>query len=321
MAHNRLTLPPTWLSTPRKDQHRKMHTALLNTCTNEFHTDPKYSILYGGLFAASQLNKGQTLFQDMCDRTQGGAYGRQSELALIPCKYNLEIIIFENGTQQWVQRPTGIHQEKHVIALRWCRQSIHYDWLKRIKPIEEMNSTDNSDEPKRVNHLPESLTLGPTSTDTDNLSPPTSQESNRSRQPKKSSRCLNSSDDVEIDSTDTFAECNQLLHRPGSPELGPNFRDADNLSPPTPKESNRSRQPKNKSSRCSSSGNKGMIDSQSDSDVFGEEVIYSQKSPQMDEIIRDFDWQLGRFVAYRSPLTRNNSSVIDNQRNEIKKSN
>jgi hypothetical protein len=64
-----------------------------------------------------------------------------------------------------------------------------------------------------------------------------------------------------------------------------------------------------------------MIDSQSDSDVFGEEVIYSQKSPQMDEIIRDFDWQLGRFVAYRSPLTRNNSSVIDNQRNEIKKSN
>ena len=61
----------------------------------------------------------------------------------------------------------------------------------------------------------------------------------------------------------------------------------------------------------------------------------------MDEIIRDFDWELGRFVEYRSPLTRkeilslgsnsshwniNNSSVIDNQRNEnlknqIKKSN
>ena len=116
----------------------------------------------------------------------------------------------------------------------------------------------------------------------------------------------------------------------------PNFRDADNLSPPTPKESYRSRQSKNNSSRCSSSGNKGTIDSPSDSDGFGEEVIYSQKSPKMDGIIRDFDWELGRFVEYRSPLTRkeilslgsnsshwniNNSSVIDNQRNEIKKSN
>ena len=69
-------------------------------------------------------------------------------------------------------------------------------------------------------------------------------------------------------------------------------------------ESYRSRQSKNNSSRCSSFGNKGTIDSPSDSDEFGEEVIYSQKSPQMDEIIRDFDWQLGRFVAYRSPLTR-----------------
>jgi hypothetical protein len=161
MAHNRLTLPPTWLSTPRKDQHRKMRTALLNTCTNEFHTNPKYSILHAGLFADSSLNKGQTLFQDMCDRIHGGAYGRQSELALIACKYNLEIIIFENGTQQWLQRPTGIHQQKHVIALSWCRESIHYDWLKRI----------NSDEPKRANHLPVSLKLGPNSTDADNLPP------------------------------------------------------------------------------------------------------------------------------------------------------
>ena len=33
-------------------------------------------------------NKGQTLFQDMCDRIHGGAYGRQSELALIACNYN-----------------------------------------------------------------------------------------------------------------------------------------------------------------------------------------------------------------------------------------
>ena len=49
-------------------------------------------------------------------------------------------------------------------------------------------------------------------------------------------------------------------------------------------------------------GNKGTIDSSSDSDGFGEEVIYSQKSPKMDEIIRDFDWELGRFVEYRSPF-------------------
>ena len=54
----------------------------------------------------------------------------------------------------------------------------------------------------------------------------------------------------------------------------------------------------------------------------------------MDEIIRDFDWELSRFVEYRSPFTRkeilslgsnsshrniNNSSVIDHQGNEIKK--
>jgi hypothetical protein len=120
-----------------------MRTALLDTCKNEFYTDQKYTILHGGLFADSELNEEQTLFLDMCDRLQGGDYGQESELALIACKYNLEIIIFENGTQQWVQKPTGT-QQKHVIALRWCRESIHYDWLKRI----------NSDEPKRVNHLP-----------------------------------------------------------------------------------------------------------------------------------------------------------------------
>ena len=65
-------------------------------------------------------------------------------------------------------------------------------------------------------------------------------------------------------------------------------------------------------------------------------LIYSHESPEADEIIRDFDWDLDRFVAYRSPLTSkerlslgsnsshwniNNSSVIDNQRNKIKKSN
>jgi hypothetical protein len=92
----------------------------------------------------------------------------------------------------------------------------------------------------------------------------------------------------------------------------------------------------NNSSRCSIFGNTGKIDSPSDSDEFGEEVIYSHESPKMDEIIKDFDWESSRFVEYRSPFTRketlplvgNNSShrnihnslVIDNQRNEIKKS-
>ena len=165
-----------------------------------------------------------------------------------------------------------------------------------------MSSTDNSDEPKRANHLQVFLKLGPNSTDADNLSPPTSQVSNRSRQPKnKSSRCLNSGDDVEMDSTATSAKCNRVFHRPGFPEFGPNFRDADNLSPPTPKESYRTRQSKNYSSRCSIFGNKGKNDSPSDSDEFGEEVIYSHESPEAAEIITDFDWDLGRVVAYRSP--------------------
>jgi hypothetical protein len=95
-----------------------------------------------------------------------------------------------------------------------------------------------------------------------------------------------------------------VLRRPGFPEFGPHFRDADNLSPPTPKESYRSRQSKNNSSRCSSSGKKGTIDSPSDSDEFGEEVIYSQESPKVDELIRDFDWGLDRFVEFRLPFTR-----------------
>ena len=93
---------------------------------------------------------------------------------------------FEYGTQQWIQKPTGTHQQKHVIALRWCRDSIHYDWLKQI----------NSDEPKRVTPSPVSSKLGPTPspvssklgpnfTDANNSPLPTSQESNRSRQLKK----------------------------------------------------------------------------------------------------------------------------------------
>ena len=36
----------------------------------------------------------------------------------------------------------------------------------------------------------------------------------------------------------------------------------------------------------------GKIDSLSDSDDFGEEVIYSHESSEMEEFIRDFDWDL-----------------------------
>ena len=41
--------------------------------------------------------------------------------------------------------------------------------------------------------------------------------------------------------------------------------------------------------------NKGEIVSPSDSDGFGEEVIYSQESPRKDEAFRDFDWEKNRF--------------------------
>ena len=74
--------------------------------------------------------------------------------------------------------------------------------------------------------------------------------------------------------------------------------------PPTSHESNRSRQSKNKSSRCSSFGNKGTIDSLSDYDGFSEEVIYLQVSPKKGETFRDFDWEKNRLIDYRSPLTR-----------------
>jgi hypothetical protein len=37
---------------------------------------------------------------------------------------------------------------------------------------------------------------------------------------------------------------------------------------------------------------------------FGEEVIYSQESPKMEESFKDFDWDLSRFVEYRSLFTR-----------------
>ena len=54
----------------------------------------------------------------------------------------------------------------------------------------------------------------------------------------------------------------------------------------------------------------GKIDSLSDSDDFGEEVIYSQESPKMEESFKDFDWDLNRFVEYRSPFTRKETLPI-----------
>ena len=39
-------------------------------------------------------------------------------------------------------------------------------------------------------------------------------------------------------------------------------------------------------------------------DEVDEEVIYSQESPKMEESFQDFDWDLNRFVEYRSPFTR-----------------
>ena len=111
-----------------------------------------------------------------------------------------------------------------------------------------------------------------------------------------------------MDPTATSAKCNRILHQPGFPAAGLDLRDTDNLSPSTPKESYRTRQSKNNSSRCSIFGNKGKIDSLSDSDDFGEEVIYSHESPKMEEFI--IMWDLIRFVEYRSPFTRKETLPI-----------
>ena len=54
----------------------------------------------------------------------------------------------------------------------------------------------------------------------------------------------------------------------------------------------------------------GKIDPLSESDDFDEEVIYSQESPKMEEFFRDFDWDLDRFVEYRSPFTRTETLPI-----------
>ena len=35
-----------------------------------------------------------------------------------------------------------------------------------------------------------------------------------------------------------------------------------------------------------------------------EKVIYSQESPNMVEVYRDFDWELDRFVEYRFPIKK-----------------
>ena len=115
---------------------------------------------------------------------------------------------------------------------------------------------------------------------------------------------------MEVDPTTTSAKCNRILHQPGSPAVGLNLKDTDNLSPSTPKDSYRTRQSKKNSSRCSIFGINGKIDSLSDSDGFGEEVIYSQESPKMEESFKDFDSDLNRFVEYRSPFTRKETLPI-----------
>ena len=111
-------------------------------------------------------------------------------------------------------------------------------------------------------------------------------------------------DAVEVDPTTTSAECNWTLHQPDSSAVGLNLKDTDNLSPSTPKDSYRTRQSKTNSSRCSIVGINGKIDPLSESDEFDEEVIYSQESPNMVKVYRDFDWELDRFVEYRLPIKK-----------------
>ena len=65
-----------------------------------------------------------------------------------------------------------------------------------------------------------------------------------------------------------------------------------------------------------------LYDSPSDSDEFSEEVIYSQESPKMVDIITGVDWDSGRFVVFKSPFTKkeilspgNNSSHWNRNKN------
>ena len=90
---------------------------------------------------------------------------------------------------------------------------------------------------------------------------------------KKSSRCSNFGDTVETDSPSNSDEFEEVIYPQDSPKRGQTFRDFDNLSPPTSQESNRTRQPKNKSSRCFNFGDNVESDSSSNSDEL-EEVIY-----------------------------------------------
>ena len=111
-------------------------------------------------------------------------------------------------------------------------------------------------------------------------------------------------DAVEVDPTTTSAKCNRTLYQPDSSAVGLNLKDADNLSPSTPKDSYGTRQSKNNSSRCSIVGINGKIDPLSEYDEVDEEVIYSQESPNVEEFYRDFDWELDRFVEYRLPIKK-----------------
>ena len=61
------------------------------------------------------------------------------------------------------------------------------------------------------------------------------------------------------------------------------------------------------------SGNTGMVAFPNESDGSGEEVIYSQESPKRDDFYRDFDWDAGCFVEYKSPLIRKETlSLVNN---------
>ena len=109
----------------------------------------------------------------------------------------------------------------------------------------------------------------------------------------------------------TYDDVNRrIIHQPGSSAVGLNLKDTDNLSPSTPKDSYRTRQSKKNSSRCSIFGINGKINPLSDSDDFGEEVIYSQESPKMEESFKDFNRDLDWFVEYRSPFTRKETLPI-----------
>ena len=107
-----------------------------------------------------------------------------------------------------------------------------------------------------------------------------------------------------MDPTTTSAKCNRIIHQPGSSAVGLNLKDTGNLSPSTPKDSYRTRQSKKNSSRSSIVGINGKIDPLSEYDEVDEEVIYSQESPNMVEVYRDFDWELDRFVEYRLPIKK-----------------